>query len=81
MRSLTYPAFVDEEDRTPFLEGFFLVAGQRTRRPEDDIARIMTPFERVRRGNQHVSPSQISIRFSQRYPSICSGSQYLETRI
>jgi len=32
MWSLAYSAFVDEDDRTPFLEGFFLMAGQRMRR-------------------------------------------------
>src|SRR5579885_1962215 len=29
---LAHPAFVDEDDRTPFCLGFFLMAGQRTRR-------------------------------------------------
>jgi hypothetical protein len=35
--------------------------------PENDIARIVTPFEGIRRGDGHVSPYQILIRFSQRY--------------
>ena len=35
--------------------------------PENDIARIVTPFEGVRRDDGHVSPYQILIRFSQRY--------------
>ena len=39
--------------------------------PENDIARIMTPFEGVRRGDRHVSPYQILIRFSQRYLYLC----------
>lgn len=29
MGPLAQPAFVDEDDRTPFLLGFFLMAGQR----------------------------------------------------
>jgi hypothetical protein len=37
--------------------------------PENDIARIVTPFEGIRRGDRHVSPYQIPIRFSQRYPN------------
>ena len=32
MRPLAYPALVDEDNLTPFLERFFLMAGQRTRR-------------------------------------------------
>jgi hypothetical protein len=35
--------------------------------PENDLARIVAPFEGIRRGNGHVSPYQILIRFSQRY--------------
>ena len=31
--------------------------------PENDIARIMTPFEGIRRGDGHVSPYQILVRF------------------
>ena len=34
---------------------------------ENDIARIVTPFEGIRRGDGHVPPYQILIRFSQRY--------------
>jgi len=41
--------------------------------PENDIARIVTPFERIRRGERHVSPYQILIRFSQRYLSANKG--------
>jgi hypothetical protein len=29
----------------------------------------MAPFEGIRRGDGHVSPYQILIRFSQRYPT------------
>ena len=32
MRSLAYPAFVDEDDRAPFFFGFFFISGQPTRR-------------------------------------------------
>src|SRR5215467_11531830 len=35
--------------------------------PENDIDRIVTPFEGIRRGYGHASPYQILIRFSQRY--------------
>ena len=34
---------------------------------ENDIARIVTPFEGIRRGDGHASPYQILIQFSQRY--------------
>jgi hypothetical protein len=40
-----------------------------THTPENDIARIMTPFEGIRRGVGHVSPYQILVRFFATIPS------------
>jgi len=34
--------------------------------PENDIARIVTPFEGIRRGDGHVSPYQILIPYGQK---------------
>jgi hypothetical protein len=42
--------------------------------PENDIARIVTPFEGIGRGDGHVSPYQILIRFSQRYHALGAGT-------
>jgi hypothetical protein len=38
--------------------------------PENDIARIMTPFEGIRRGAGHVSPYQILVRFFATIPDM-----------
>src|SRR5262249_24496585 len=38
--------------------------------PENDIARVVTPFEGVRRGHGQVSPYQVLSHFSHRYQNL-----------
>ena len=40
------------------------------RAPKNDVARIVTPFEGIRRGDGHVSPYQNRSVFSRRCPSV-----------
>jgi hypothetical protein len=48
--------------------------------PENDLASIVTPFEGIGRGDGHVSPYQMPMRFFATIPGILSGSHDLVRR-